>query len=225
MANFIGLVYATLKNEGVDTKGMSTDEAVAKYNELQKKDGGKAGEKEGTPAEQRALKNEYKDIPESWKANEKYRNEYLKRLKVKEDKLPDFDYKTQEVKWSIAGAIPSREGIFDTTTLGGYSQYDKDLANKENIIYMTPIEYLEKCGEGFGNDFHTQLKQIEAEPEILNHLYNVIYNKNKRYPMPYIDLNNPSQQEGRHRMYAAAEILGWGKKFPVLAINNSKPKN
>ena len=58
MANFIGLVYATLKNEGVDTKGMSTDEAVAKYNELQKKDGGKAGEKEGTPAEQRALKGE-----------------------------------------------------------------------------------------------------------------------------------------------------------------------
>ena len=34
MANFIGLVYATLKNEGVDTSGMSTDEAVKKYNEL-----------------------------------------------------------------------------------------------------------------------------------------------------------------------------------------------
>ncbi len=36
MANFIGLVYATLKQEGIDTKGMSTDEAVAKYNELTK---------------------------------------------------------------------------------------------------------------------------------------------------------------------------------------------
>ena len=45
MANFIGLVYATLKNEGIDTKDMSTDEAVKKYNELQKKAGGKAGEK------------------------------------------------------------------------------------------------------------------------------------------------------------------------------------
>ena len=55
MANFIGLVYATLKNEGIDTKDMSTDEAVKKYNELQKKAGGKAGEKEGTPAEQRRL--------------------------------------------------------------------------------------------------------------------------------------------------------------------------
>ena len=56
MANFIGLVYATLKNEGIDTKDMSTDEAVKKYNELQKKAGGKAGEKEGTPAEQKRLK-------------------------------------------------------------------------------------------------------------------------------------------------------------------------
>ena len=56
MANFIGLVYATLKNEGVDTKGMSADEAVAKYNELQKKSGGKGGENEGTPAEQKRLR-------------------------------------------------------------------------------------------------------------------------------------------------------------------------
>lgn len=55
MSNFIGLVFATLKNEGVDTKGMSTDEAVKKYNELQQKSGGKSGEKEGTPAENRKM--------------------------------------------------------------------------------------------------------------------------------------------------------------------------
>lgn len=55
MANFIGLVYATLKKEGIDTSKMSTDEAVAKYNELQKKSGGKVGEKEGTPAEQEKI--------------------------------------------------------------------------------------------------------------------------------------------------------------------------
>ena len=165
------------------------------------------------------------DLPESWKPNLKYREQKLNELKIKEDKLPDFDYKTKEIKWTIAGAIPSREGIFDTDTLGGFSKYDKDLANKENIVYMTPIEYLEKCGEGFGNNFSTQVKQLEAEPEILNHLLNVVYNKNKRFPMPYIDFNNPTEQEGRHRMFAAAMILGWGKKFPVLAVNNSKPKD
>lgn len=55
MSNFIGLVYATLKNEGVDTKNMSTDEAIKKYNELQEKSGGKAGEKEATPAENKRM--------------------------------------------------------------------------------------------------------------------------------------------------------------------------
>ena len=62
MANFIALVYATLKNEGIDTKGMDTDTAVAKYNELQKKSGGKAGEKEGTPAENRKMKSEISKV-------------------------------------------------------------------------------------------------------------------------------------------------------------------
>ena len=51
MANFIALVYATLKNEGIDTSGMSTDEAVAKFKELQKNSGGG-----GTPAENKKLK-------------------------------------------------------------------------------------------------------------------------------------------------------------------------
>lgn len=50
MANFIALVYATLKNEGVNTSGMSTDEAVEKFKQLQKKSGGS-----GTPAENRKL--------------------------------------------------------------------------------------------------------------------------------------------------------------------------
>ena len=51
MANFIALVYATLKNEGVNTSGMSTDEAVEKFKQLQKKSGGS-----GTPAENDKLK-------------------------------------------------------------------------------------------------------------------------------------------------------------------------
>lgn len=48
MANFLGLVYATLKNEGIDTSNMSSDEAVKKFNELKK--GG-----DGTPAEQKEM--------------------------------------------------------------------------------------------------------------------------------------------------------------------------
>ena len=36
MANFIGLVFGTLKKEGIDTKNMSVDDAIAKYNEISK---------------------------------------------------------------------------------------------------------------------------------------------------------------------------------------------
>ena len=38
MANFIGMVYATLKNEGIDTSKLSTEQAVEKFKELQAKD-------------------------------------------------------------------------------------------------------------------------------------------------------------------------------------------
>ena len=34
MGNFIGLVFGVLKEKGIDTSGMSVEEAIAKYNEL-----------------------------------------------------------------------------------------------------------------------------------------------------------------------------------------------
>lgn len=76
MANFIGLVYATLKSEGIDTAGMSTDEAVAKYNELQKEGGGKAGENEGTPAENRKLEEKGYTFKKNTKNGEQIVNKY-----------------------------------------------------------------------------------------------------------------------------------------------------
>lgn len=76
MANFIGLVYATLKSEGIDTAGMSTDEAVKKYNELQKEGGGKVGENEGTPAENRKLEEKGYTFKKSTKNGDQIVNKY-----------------------------------------------------------------------------------------------------------------------------------------------------
>lgn len=76
MANFIGLVYATLKAEGIDTSGMSTDEAVAKYNELQMQGGGKAGENEGTPAENRKLEEKGYTFKKNTKNGDQIVNKY-----------------------------------------------------------------------------------------------------------------------------------------------------
>lgn len=39
MGNFIGLVYGTLKEKGIDTSKMSREEAIAKFNELKNEDG------------------------------------------------------------------------------------------------------------------------------------------------------------------------------------------
>lgn len=38
MSNFIRLVYATLKNKGINTNGLSTEEAINKFKEIKSKD-------------------------------------------------------------------------------------------------------------------------------------------------------------------------------------------
>lgn len=49
MSNFIGMVFATLKKEGIDTSKMDTSEAIAKYNEIQGSGGGSSVKGEETP--------------------------------------------------------------------------------------------------------------------------------------------------------------------------------
>lgn len=103
MSNFIGLVYATLKNEGVDTKGMSADEAVAKYDELQKKSGGKGGENEPTPAESRKInnnKNNAKELPkEKYSIQEQNKIDYLK------DKINNSWYANAKKDYGVNGKV------------------------------------------------------------------------------------------------------------------------
>lgn len=49
MSNFIGMVFATLKKEGIDTSKMDTSEAIAKYNEIQGGGNGSSAKGEETP--------------------------------------------------------------------------------------------------------------------------------------------------------------------------------
>ena len=49
MSNFIGMVFATLKKEGIDTSKMDTSEAIAKYNEIQGGGGGSSAKGEEIP--------------------------------------------------------------------------------------------------------------------------------------------------------------------------------
>lgn len=94
MANFIGMVFATLQKEGVDTKGMSTDEAVKKFNELKGKNSG--GKESG---DKKAPSQDKKELT----PNESKR---LEQLGV-ENKKQGFKSNTnfmdnQEIDWDVA---------------------------------------------------------------------------------------------------------------------------
>lgn len=52
MANFIGVVFATLKKEGIDTKNMTTEEAIAKFNEIKGTDGGESAKGDKEPKQE-----------------------------------------------------------------------------------------------------------------------------------------------------------------------------
>ena len=136
-----------------------------------------------------------------------------------------YDYKTAKIEWEeTSNGRKPKNGIFDTSTLGGFSIYSEDLKDKRNIIQMTPKEYFKLCAEGFDTDYKEQIHQIEAEPDHINELEDVILEDGKQFPMPFVDMDKPSSQEGRHRMYIAGELFGWDTKFPVLAVNGSKTK-
>lgn len=144
MANFIGLVFATLKNEGIDTKNMSTDEAVKKYNELK-------GGKEGTPAEQRKMKE-----PKSEHIDHKKFDEVEKwfigrpdRTKLEVQGFKDAREEINELANSGKTYDEVDEAIFHKTTEMDY-EYDK-LADKKDRTDkdIERMKYLREYGTGF----------------------------------------------------------------------------
>lgn len=210
MSIFIGLAYAVVEKEGIDTSKMSPSEVVKKYNELQKK----AGQTDATPKEYEKLKQQKKFIPNS---------QTIKKYEIKKDELEWYDYKTDDVEWILEGQVPKRKGgMFDTNTLGGYSKYDKQLADKNNIQMMTPNEYFEKCAQGFKKDTSELIDRVGKDKGSINHLFNVVFIKNKKFPMPFLDKKDYTNQEGMHRMWIAGKVSGWDTPQPVLRVKRNE---
>lgn len=91
------------------------------------------------------------------------------------------------------------------------------------IVDMTAKEYLEACSKIFNTSYEAQVKQVSADKEANDDLIDVIKNKKKAFPLPYLDYTTSSNegrgdQEGRHRMYTLSKIVGEDAKFPVLVI-------
>ncbi len=135
MSKFIRLVYAVLNHEGIDTSEMSNDEAIAKFKELQRQTGGKSGEKEGTPAENRkindyvktkekTLENEGYDVSKMTKEeiNQKY-SELEKPLKptlAEKQNLKDIGIENDFFNGDIENIIKKRNGITKNWKETGY---------------------------------------------------------------------------------------------------------
>ena len=114
----MGLVFATLKNEGIDTKGMSNDEAVKRFNELK-------GKGDGTPAEQRKLEE---------KGVTKTDNERLETILKERNQNEDIDF-AKDTDYFGYGSLDALEEAHNS----GYKQKNdnntKSDIDYENVTY------------------------------------------------------------------------------------------
>ena len=144
---------------------------------------------------------------------------------IKEDYLD-----AEKQFWDFHTGAVTDNTLFDTSTTGvsDYNYYLKDpnyARDKENklvsIQYMTPKEYFEECVNIFNarsdknHSVTAELSQIKGETDTINHLKDVILKWKRKFPMGYLDYCG-MEQEGRHRMYVAGELVGWNVKQPVV---------
>lgn len=107
--------------------------------------------------------------------------------------------------------------------LNSQSARDRDNVRIE-IKELSPKEYLKACAEIFGNIFDSQKKQVQQDKEIIEELQDLI-KKGVSLNATFLDyVSNPPTQEGRHRMYALAELYGWDKKYPVIIFTPADPE-
>lgn len=107
--------------------------------------------------------------------------------------------------------------------LNSQSARDRDNVKIE-IKELSPKEYLNACAEIFGNSFESQKKQIQYDKQIIRELQDLI-KKGVSLNAIFLDyVSNPPTQEGRHRMYALAELYGWDKKYPVIIFTPADPE-
>lgn len=107
--------------------------------------------------------------------------------------------------------------------LNSQSARDRDNVKIE-IKELSPKEYLEACAEIFGNNFESQKKQIQYDREVIKELQDLI-ERGVSLNATFLDyISNPPTQEGRHRMYALAELYGWDRKYPVIIFTPADPE-
>lgn len=134
-----------------------------------------------------------------------------------------WDYRTKEISGNQYIDTTRNEIRWVDDMLEDPEYYRERKGYISKIIEMSPKEYFEVCAELFGTSVEAQKRQIAADTSILDNLTQVIKKYKKRFPIPFINIKDRTQ-EGRHRMYVLGELLGWDKKFPVLIIQDINNK-
>ena len=167
----------------------------------------------------RVTAKEYPNVKQRYAVANSYWDKHSKNEAYLDPEEKFWDYRTKEVQPGKYIDTSRSEISWVDNLIHNIKYFEQNKGVTARIIDMTPEEYFEECAKLFHNSVEFQKKQIAADTETIEHLTDVIKKFGKRFPIPYINIANNSQ-EGRHRMYVLGELFGWDKAVPVLIIQD-----
>ena len=167
----------------------------------------------------RVTAEEYPDVKQRYAVANSYWDKRSKNEAYLDPEEKFWDYRTKEVEPGQYIDTTRNELRWVDDMLEDPDYYEKKKGYTGRIIEMSPEEYFKECANLFGNSIEAQKRQIAADTNVLDKLTQVIKKYHKRFPIPFINIKDRTQ-EGRHRMYVLGELFGWDKKVPVLIIQD-----
>ena len=167
----------------------------------------------------RVTAKEYPNVKQRYAVANSYWDKHSKNEAYLDPEEKFWDYRTKEVQPGKYIDTSRSEISWVDNLIHNIKYFEQNKGVTARIIDMTPEQYFEECATLFHNSVESQKRQIAADTETIEHLTDVIKKFGKRFPIPYINIANNSQ-EGRHRMYVLGELFGWDKAVPVLIIQD-----
>lgn len=167
----------------------------------------------------RVTAKEYPNVKQRYAVANSYWDKHSKNEAYLDPEEKFWDYRTKEVQPGKYIDTSRSEISWVDNLIHNIKYFEQNKGVTARIVDMTPEEYFKECATLFHNSVEFQKKQIAADTETIEHLTDVIKKFGKRFPIPYINIANNSQ-EGRHRMYVLGELFGWDKAVPVLIIQD-----
>ena len=118
---------------------------------------------------------------------------------------------------------PKKVGVSMYDDMMDNPNYYKNIKNKIfEVVWMTPMEYINKCADGFKS---TNDRLIKSRTNKYSDKYADMMSRGTKFNMLYLDYSGSKgfSQEGLHRAVAAMSIDP-DKKIPVMVVTDWKSK-